>query len=76
MAVNPKKSKPIEVEGKVLAILPGMMFRVQLANEHIVIAHISGKMRKRLIRLRSGDRVRLQMSPNDVHEPCIVYRLP
>ena len=51
------------------------MFRVQLANEHVVLAHISGKMRKRFIRLTTGDRVRLQMSPYDVDKARIVYRL-
>ena len=59
MAVDPRKA--IEIEGKVMAVLAGTMFRVQLANEHVVLAHISGKMRKRFIRLTTGDRVRLQM---------------
>ncbi len=73
MAVDPKKA--IEIEGKVLAVLAGTMFRVELANEHVVLAHISGKMRKRFIRLTTGDRVRLQMSPYDVDKARIVYRL-
>ena len=73
MAVDPKKA--IEIEGKVMTVLAGTMFRVQLANEHIVLAHISGKMRKRFIRLTTGDRVRLQMSPSDVDKARIVYRL-
>ena len=73
MAVDPRKA--IEIEGKVLAVLAGTMFRVQLANEHVVLAHISGKMRKRFIRLTTGDRVRLQMSPYDVDKARIVYRL-
>ncbi|HEY2799344.1 MAG: translation initiation factor IF-1 [Rhodanobacteraceae bacterium] len=73
MAVDPRKA--IEIEGKVLAVLAGTMFRVQLANERIVLAHISGKMRKRFIRLTTGDRVRLQMSPYDVEKARIVYRL-
>ena len=60
MAVDPKKA--IEIEGRVLAVLAGTMFRVQLANEHVVLAHISGKMRKRFIRLTTGDRV----APPDV----------
>ncbi len=51
------------------------MFRVQLANDHTVLAHISGKMRKRFIRLTTGDRVKLQMSPYDVDKARIVYRL-
>jgi translation initiation factor IF-1 len=73
MAVDPKKA--IEIEGKGMAVLAGTMFRVQLANEHVVLAHISGKMRKRFIRLTTGDRVRLQMSPYDVDKARIVYRL-
>jgi translation initiation factor IF-1 len=73
MAVDPRKA--IEIEGKVMAVLAGTMFRVQLANEHMVLAHISGKMRKRFIRLTTGDRVRLQMSPYDVDKARIVYRL-
>jgi translation initiation factor IF-1 len=73
MAVDPKKA--IEIEGKVLTVLAGTMFRVELANEHVVLAHISGKMRKRFIRLTTGDRVRLQMSPYDVDKARIVYRL-
>ena len=63
------------VSGQVMAVLAGTMFRVQLANEHVVLAHISGKMRKRFIRLTTGDRVRLQMSPYDVDKARIVYRL-
>ena len=73
MALDPRKA--IEIEGKVMAVLAGTMFRVQLANEHVVLAHISGKMRKRFIRLTTGDRVRLQMSPYDVDKARIVYRL-
>jgi translation initiation factor IF-1 len=51
------------------------MFRVELANHHLVLAHISGKMRKRFIRLTVGDRVKLQMSPYDIDKARIVYRL-
>jgi translation initiation factor IF-1 len=51
------------------------MFRVALANEHLVLAHISGKMRKRFIRLTIGDRVKLEMSPYDIDKARIVYRL-
>ena len=53
-------------EGKFIAILPGTMFRVELDNNHIILAHISGKMRKRFIRLNLGDRVRLEMSHYDL----------
>ena len=67
--------KAIEVEGTILSVLPGTMFRVALANEHLVLAHISGKMRKRFIRLTVGDRVKLEMSTYDIDKARIVYRL-
>jgi len=67
--------KFIETEGKIIAVLAGTMFRVELANEHQVLAHISGKMRKRFIRLTNGDRVKLEMSPYDLDKGRIVYRL-
>ena len=51
------------------------MFRVELANNHIILAHISGKMRKRFIRLNLGDRVRLEMSPYDLGKGRIFYRI-
>ena len=65
----------IEVEGTILTVLPGTMFRVALANDHLVLAHISGKMRKRFIRLTIGDRVKMEMSPYDTAKARIVYRL-
>ncbi len=74
-ALNMDSKKAIELEGKITSVLAGTMFRVQLANDHVVLAHISGKMRKRFIRLTTGDRVRLQMSPYDVDKARIVYRL-
>jgi translation initiation factor IF-1 len=67
--------KAIELEGRIVSVLAGTMFRVELANKHMVLAHISGKMRKRFIRLTTGDRVKLQMSPYDVEKARIVYRL-
>ena len=66
---------PIVTEGKIVSVLPGTMFRVELANRHLVLAHISGKMRKRFIRLTTGDRVKLEMSPYDLEKARIVYRL-
>jgi translation initiation factor IF-1 len=69
------RKKAIEIEGTITSVLPGTMFRVALANEHLVLAHISGKMRKRFIRLTTGDRVKLEMSPYDVEKARIVYRL-
>jgi translation initiation factor IF-1 len=71
--VNPDKA--IELEGTIMSVLPGTMFRVALANDHLVLAHISGKMRKRFIRLTIGDRVKMQMSPYDTAKARIVYRL-
>jgi translation initiation factor IF-1 len=62
-------------EGTIIAVLPGTMFRVELDNKHQVLAHISGKMRKRFIRLNRGDRVRLELSPYDLGKARIVYRL-
>jgi len=73
MLMNSDKS--IAVEGTIMSVLPGTMFRVALANQHLVLAHISGKMRKRFIRLTIGDRVRMEMSPYDVSKARIVYRL-
>jgi translation initiation factor IF-1 len=67
--------QPIEIEGRILAVLAGTMFRVELTNKHQVLAHISGKMRKRFIRLTVGDRVRMEMSPYDLDKARIVYRL-
>jgi translation initiation factor IF-1 len=67
--------KAIELEGTIMMVLPGTMFRVALANERMVLAHISGKMRKRFIRLTIGDRVKMEMSPYDTAKARIVYRL-
>lgn len=65
----------IETDGKIVAVLAGTMFRVQLANGHLLLAHISGRMRKRFIRLTTGDRVKIEMSPYDLDKARIVYRL-
>jgi len=65
----------IVTEGKIVSVLPGTMFRVELENHHLVLAHISGKMRKRFIRLTVGDRVKVEMSPYDLDKARIVYRL-
>jgi translation initiation factor IF-1 len=67
--------QPIELQGRIHTVLPGTLFRVELDNKHIVLAHISGKMRKRFIRLTVGDRVKLEMSPYDLNKARIVYRL-
>lgn len=68
-------SDVIEVEGKVAQVLPSTMFRVELDNGHMVLAHISGKLRKNFIKLTVGDRVKMEMSPYDLEKARIVYRL-
>ncbi len=65
----------IEVEGRIVAVLAGTMFRVELDNKHVVLATISGKMRKRFVRLTGGDRVKMEMSPYDLNKARIVWRL-
>jgi translation initiation factor IF-1 len=67
--------KSLQLEGLITSVLAGTMFRVRLANDHVVLAHISGKMRKRFIRLTIGDRVKLEMSAYDIDKARIVYRL-
>lgn len=69
------KEQPVELDGTVTAVLAGTMFRVKLRNGHEVLAHISGKMRKRFIRLVIGDQVKLEMSQYDTEKARIVYRL-
>lgn len=68
------KEDAIEVEGVVMEPLPNAMFRVQLKNGHMVLAHISGKMRMNFIRILPGDRVKLEMSPYDLTRGRITYR--
>lgn len=65
----------VEVEGKIVAVLPGTMFRVQLANGHIVLGHISGKLRKHFIKIAAGDTVKMEMSPYDLEKARITYRV-
>ena len=65
----------IELEGVVSAVLAGTMFRVKVANGHEFLAHISGKMRKRFIRLVVGDRVKIEVSPYDMEKARITFRL-
>ena len=67
--------KSIELEGKIVAVLPGTMFRVQLANGHTVLAHISGKLRKHFIKIAAGDTVKMEMSPYDLEKARITYRV-
>ena len=68
------KEASIEVEGTILEPLPNAMFRVELDNGHKVLAHISGKMRMHFIRILSGDKVKVQLSPYDLTRGRITYR--
>lgn len=69
-----EKEKALELEGTVTETLPNAMFRVKLDNGHIVLAHISGKMRKYYIRILPGDRVKIEMSPYDLTKGRITFR--
>ncbi|MFT3782654.1 MAG: translation initiation factor IF-1 [Nibricoccus sp.] len=64
----------MEIDGKVVSVLPGTMFRVQLSNGHVVLAHISGKLRKHFIKIAAGDTVKMEMSPYDTDKARITYR--
>ena len=64
----------IQVEGTVVELLPNTMFRVELANGHRLLAHISGKMRLNFIRILPGDRVTMEMSPYDLSKGRITFR--
>ena len=68
------KEESIEMQGTILETLPNTMFRVQLDNGHIVMAHISGKMRKNYIRILTGDRVTVQITPYDLTKGRITFR--
>jgi len=68
------KEELIEFEGVVNELLPNAMFRVQLENGHIIIAHTSGKMRKNRIRILSGDKVTVEMTPYDLTKGRIIHR--
>ena len=69
------KKERIEVEGKVTVCLPNTMFRVELANGHTVLAHISGRMRKHYIKILPGDSVLVELSPYDLSRGRVTYRL-
>ncbi len=68
------KEDAIEVMATVLETLPNAMFKVKLENEHEVLAHVSGRMRKNFIRILPGDRVAVELSPYDLKRGRIVYR--
>jgi translation initiation factor IF-1 len=69
-----EKEEAIAVEGTVVEPLPNAMFKVELENGHVVLAHISGKMRMHFIRILPGDRVRVELSPYDLTRGRIIYR--
>lgn len=68
------KEDLIKLEGEVIEVLPGAMFRVKLENGHEVLSHISGKMRMNYIRILVGDKVTIEMSPYDLSKGRIIYR--
>lgn len=73
-APRPTKSDAIAVEGRVKEALPNAMFQVELENGHMVLGHISGKMRKNFIRILPGDRVMVELSPYDLTRGRITFR--
>ena len=68
------KADILEMEGKVVETLPNTLFKVELENGHIITAHISGRMRKHYIRILTGDRVKVEMTPYDLSKGRITYR--
>lgn len=68
------KDDVIEVEGTVLETLPNAMFKVELENRHVVLAHVSGKIRMNFIRILPGDKVTVELSPYDLNRGRITYR--
>jgi len=69
------KEELIETEGKIIETLPNAMFKVELENGHVVLAHVSGKMRMHFIRILPGDRVKLELSPYDLSRGRITFRI-
>ncbi|MFP4158416.1 MAG: translation initiation factor IF-1 [Desulfobacterales bacterium] len=68
------KEEPIKVQGKVVETLPNAMFRVELENQHQILAHLSGKMRMHFIKILPGDSVTVELSPYDLTRGRITYR--
>ena len=68
------KEEALEVQGEVTELLPNAMFRVKLENEHEILAHTSGRMRKNRIRVLAGDKVTVEMTPYDLTKGRIVFR--
>jgi len=69
------KEDLIETEGRILEALPNAMFKVELENGHVVLAHVSGKMRMNFIRILPGDKVKLELSPYDLNKGRITFRV-
>jgi translation initiation factor IF-1 len=69
------KEDLIETEGSIIEALPNAMFKVQLENGHVVLAHVSGKMRMHFIRILPGDKVKVELSPYDLTRGRITYRI-
>lgn len=69
------KEEAVQVEGTVVEALPNAMFRIELPNQHKVLAHVSGKMRMNFIRILPGDKVMLELSPYDLTRGRIIYRV-
>ncbi len=69
------KEELIETEGKIIEALPNAMFKVELENGHMVLAHVSGKMRMNFIRILPGDKVKLELSPYDLNRGRITFRV-
>jgi len=69
------KEEAIQVEGTVIETLPNAMFKVELENKHVVLAHVSGKMRMHFIKILPGDKVTVELSPYDLTRGRIIYRV-
>ena len=69
------KKDVIEVEGKIIETMPNAMFRVELDTGQVILAHVSGKIRKNFIRVLLGDRVKVELSPYDLTKGRITYRI-
>jgi translation initiation factor IF-1 len=70
-----EKEGLIELDGTVLEALPGTMFRVELENKHVILATLSGKMRKNFIKIVAGDKVKVEMTPYDLNRGRIIFRV-
>ena len=68
------KQDVIEMDGKVIEVLPGYNFKVELTNKHVITAHVSGKMRMNMIRILAGDTVTVELSTYDLSHGRIIYR--